>query len=399
MGTSGIQSTSNDQRSGGVDMNNSPTKPDRLRVMTVVGTRPELIRLAIAIAKFDEVFDHFLLHTGQNSDPQLSDVFFDDLAIRKPNAYLGVDNTTLGSQIADVVRGTEKYLVEFKPDALVVLGDTNSSMSAIIAKRFGTVVYHLEAGNRSFDPNVPEEINRRLIDHVADFNLVYSEHARQNLLREGLHPRFVSKSGSPIAELAQDLQEKQSSESALETLNLRPQEYFVASLHRQENIDSPDRARQAILSLNQVARHFGKPIVLSTHPRLKSKLSTLSTDGESEILFHPPFGFWDYLNLQRNALCVLSDSGSVSEESAIFGFKAVTMRDSMERPEALEAGTISLVGLNAENVIRGIEVVMDSGEIPVPDDYLITDFSSRVVNFILSTSGRRNFWTGLRSKD
>jgi UDP-N-acetylglucosamine 2-epimerase len=379
-------------------MKSPKTGTDRLRVMTVVGTRPELIRLSIAIAKFDIAFEHFLLHTGQNSDPQLSDVFFRDLGIRQPDAYLGVDNTTLGSQIGDVIKGTEKHLLEFRPDALVVLGDTNSSMSAVIAKRLGIVVYHLEAGNRSFDSNVPEEINRRLIDHVADFNLVYSEHARQNLLREGLHPRFIAKTGSPLAEIALGSRGAASNDSVLKSMNLSEQEYFVASLHRQENIDDLARARQALMTLRNVASYFDTPVVLSTHPRLRSKLESLGPELQEgkEIIFSPPFGFWDYLELQRGARCVISDSGSVSEESAIFGFRAVTMRDSMERPEALEAGSVPMVGLGSQEVIQGIELVADRNNVPIPPDYQITDFSARLLTFIYSTASQRDFWLGLR---
>lgn len=377
-------------------MSSVPKAGSRLRVMTVVGTRPELIRLSVSIAKFDEVFDHFLLHTGQNSDPQLSEVFFADLGIRAPDAYLGVDNSTLGSQIADIVKGAESYINQVKPDALVVLGDTNSSFSAVIARRLGIVVYHLEAGNRSFDPNVPEEVNRRLIDHVADFNLVYSEHARQNLLREGIHPRYICKTGSPIAELALTMQKRPQKTSILQHLRIRPNEYFVASLHRQENIDHPDRGRRVIDSLSAVGTHFGKPIVLSTHPRLESKLDGLESRDKTGIIFHSPFGFWEYLDLQRNAACVLSDSGSVSEESAIFGFRAVTTRDSMERPEALEVGSVPLVGLEPASIINGIELTMAREDVPIPDDYRISDFSSRLTSFILSTAGQRNFWSGLR---
>lgn len=367
----------------------------KIRVMTVVGTRPELIRLAAVIRKFDQEFDHFLLHTGQNSDPMLSDVFFSDLRLRQPDLYLGVDNSSLGSQLADVISGTEVAIRDFKPDAMIVLGDTNSSMSAVIAKRMGVTVYHLEAGNRSFDSNVPEEINRRIIDHLADFNLVYSEQARQNLLLEGLHPRHVIKTGSPLREIANEFSPLPETD-VLERLQLQSGKFIVASLHRQENIDNSKRATKALEAVFFAADYFGAKLVVSTHPRLRDKMSGLNLPSNGQVIFNEPFGYWEYLQLQREAFCVLSDSGSISEESAIFGFKAVTMRDSMERPEAMESATIPLVGLEAGEVVRGVEFTTARDHVPCPNDYLIPNFSDRVVNFVVSTARRRNFWLGIR---
>lgn len=364
--------------------------------MTIVGTRPELIRMALCIRKFDEIFSHFLVHTGQNADTQLSDVFFSDLDIRHPDKFLGVDNSSLGKQLSGVIQGTESLINSFRPDALVVLGDTNSSMAAVIAKRMGVIVYHLEAGNRSFDANVPEEINRRLVDHVSDFNLVYSEHARSNLLREGIQPRFIGKSGSPIRELADHFSGGHTNSNVLDDLGLERGRFLVASLHRQENIDFPDRCQLALETLSQVASHYNVKLVVSTHPRLRDRLEQASFQLDS-IVFNVPFGFWDYLNLQRQAMCVISDSGSVSEESAIFGFPAVTMRDSMERPEALESATAPMVGLEFENVIEGIDFVTSRKSVPCPPDYYISDFSDRVTNFIVSSARRRNFWLGIRT--
>lgn len=376
-------------------MSSQEVSSQRIRVMTVVGTRPELIRLALVIPRFDKTFDHFFLHTGQNSDPTLSDVFFSDLGLREPDLYLGIDTTSLGSQLAEVIRGTELAIRQFRPDALVVLGDTNSSMSAIIARRMGVAVYHLEAGNRSFDSNVPEEINRRLVDHIADFNLVYSEHARKNLLSEGLHPRQITKTGSPLTELRNFFGPLPNND-VLSRLDLQKGGFILASLHRQENIDVPERATEALQTLFSVANHFEVKLVVSTHPRLRDKMSRLNVANDERVLFNVPFGYWEYMQLQMNSLCVLSDSGSISEESAIFGFNAITMRDSMERPEALESATLPLVGLDAGEAIRGVEQVTSRVHVPCPDDYEISNFSERVANFILSTVRRRNFWLGIR---
>jgi UDP-N-acetylglucosamine 2-epimerase (non-hydrolysing) len=376
---------------------------EKLKVVTVVGTRPEIIRLSRIIPLLDKHFHHILVNTGQNKDPMLSKVFFDELEIRTPDLYLDVDTSTLGAVLGDTLAKIEKVFLEHKPDAVLILGDTNSSISAVLAKRMHIPVYHMEAGNRSFDENVPEETNRRLVDHVSDFNLPYTEHARRNLLSEGLPPRRIMVSGSPMREVLDHYMSKIQASRILQTLDLEPQKYFLVSAHRQENVDSPERLKDLLETLQKVHETWGLPVMVSTHPRTRKQLESISGYKQTKgVIFHEPFGFVDYNKLQLNAKCVLSDSGTISEEANILGFPAVTIRDSMERPEALESGGIVMTGLKAANVISGIRSVTEDGsskkESPaqLPPGYEVTDCSNRVVRFMLSTASRHHEWAGVR---
>jgi UDP-N-acetylglucosamine 2-epimerase len=380
------------------------SNPGKLTVVTVVGTRPEIIRLSRLIPLLDEHFNHILVNTGQNKDPLLSNIFFEELEIRNPDIYLDVDTSSLGSSLGDTLSKIEKVFVDYKPDAVMILGDTNSAISAVLAKRMHIPVYHMEAGNRSFDENVPEETNRRLVDHVSDFNLPYTEHARRNLLAEGLHPRRVMVSGSPMKEVLDYYSPKIKSSEVLKSLELNPQGYFLVSAHRQENVDSAERLQDLLGSLTEIYNTWGLPILVSTHPRTRKKLESISSYKETKgVIFHEPFGFIDYNHLQLNAKCVLSDSGTISEESSILGFPAVTIRDSMERPEALESGVIVMTGLKPANIIAGIRAVIathgadpDFLKITLPSGYDVPDFSTRVLKFVLSTATRHHEWAGVR---
>jgi UDP-N-acetylglucosamine 2-epimerase (non-hydrolysing) len=377
------------------------TPASKSKVLTIVGTRPEIIRLSRVIPLLDEHFDQVFVNTGQNKDPMLSDVFFEDLEIRQPDLYLDVNTSSLGSALGDTLEKVEKVLEEHKPDAVLILGDTNSAISAVIAKRMNVPVYHMEAGNRSFDENVPEETNRRLVDHVSDFNLPYTEHARRNLLAEGIHPRRIMVSGSPMREVIDFYLPKIKDSDILKKLSLKPKEYFLVSAHRQENVDSKDRLQDLLSTLKAVNKTWGLPVMVSTHPRTKKQLEAIPGYSDIEgITFHEPFGFIDYNQLQLNAKCVLSDSGTISEESIILGFPAVTIRDSMERPEALEFGGIVMTGLQEANVMAGIKAAIElqASDSPsaYPEGYGVTDCSSRVVKFMLSTVSRHHEWAGIR---
>ena len=372
----------------------------KTKVTTIVGTRPEIIRLSTIIKKFDKHFDHRLIHTGQNPDPNLKDIFFTELGLRKPDLYFGGDHKSLGTFLAKLFVEIEAELINNRPDAVVILGDTNSALLAIIAKRFGIPIYHLEAGNRSFDLNVPEEINRKIVDHASDFNLVYTTLARNNLIAEGIHPRKLALIGSPLMEVLTEHGDKISSSKILDELKLKAKEYFLVSVHRQENVDFPDRLKTLLNSLTKVSEVFEMPVIISTHPRTRKKLLELSDRKKTNLVFHEPFGFLDYNHLQSRARMVLSDSGTISEESAMLGFPAVTLRDSMERPEALEAGTIVMSGIEPDRVIEAINLVESGGFASItPSEYRIPDTSTRVVNFLISTVHQYNFWNGIRKLD
>ncbi|WP_404850500.1 non-hydrolyzing UDP-N-acetylglucosamine 2-epimerase [Dietzia kunjamensis] len=376
-----------------------------MKVMTIVGTRPELIRLARVIHRLDSTtgIEHVLVHTGQNYDYTLNQVFFDDLGLRQPDHMLGVDTSSLGSVLGGTLIAAEKVLLEEKPDAVVILGDTNSCIAALMARRMKIPTYHLEAGNRCFDLNVPEETNRRMVDHVSDFNLVYTEHARRNLLAEGLHPRRILKTGSPMREVLNAYRDQIGDSKILANKGLEEGGYFLVSAHREENVDSPERLRMLLNCLTAVYSHFGLPVFVSTHPRTRKRLEALPDWSEPEgITFSEPVGFHDYNKLQLAAACCLSDSGTIAEESSILGFPAVTLRDSIERPEALDNGGIMMTGLHSGDVVAAVRIAMDSGynregvSRLTPEDYLIENTSERVVKFILSTVHRHHQWAGVR---
>ena len=371
-----------------------------MKVMTIVGTRPEIIRLARVIGRLDATpgIDHVLVHTGQNYDHELNQVFFDDLDLREPDHYLGVDTSSLGAVLGGVLMETERVLLEERPDAVLVLGDTNSCVATVMAKRMKIPTYHMEAGNRCFDENVPEETNRRLVDHVADFNLAYTEHARRTLLAEGLHPRRILVTGSPMREVLDHFRPRIEDSDALQRLGLRNRGYFLASAHREENVDSADRLRKLLDCLESVHRRFDLPVIVSTHPRTQKRLDAMGTRAPAGVRWLKPFGFHDYNRLQLGAACVLSDSGTISEESSMLGFPAVTLRDSIERPEALDAGAIVMTGVDADDVVLAVELALRDAELvsTVPQGYEVPDTSARVVRFIVSTAGRHHAWAGLR---
>jgi UDP-N-acetylglucosamine 2-epimerase len=369
-------------------------------IVTIVGTRPEIIRLARLIPLLDEMVNHIFVHTGQNTDPQLTEVFFSEMKIRKPDYFLDVNTESLGLVLGDTLIKVEEILIKHKPNGVAILGDTNSSIAALLAKRMQIPVYHMEAGNRSFDENVPEETNRRMIDHVSDFNLPYTEHARRNLLNEGLHPRRIMLTGSPMKEIFDYYRNEIEASSILDSLKLKKNEYFLVSAHRQENVDSEIRLAALLESLEGISQKWGLPILVSTHPRTRKQLQSLPDFKEiSNVLFHEPFGFFDFNKLQVNAKCVISDSGSISEESSILRFPAITIRDSMERPEALDTGSIIMTGLRKDEVLAGIEAATSLSkncENSLPLGYEVSDFSLRVTRFILSTVWRHHEWAGLR---
>jgi UDP-N-acetylglucosamine 2-epimerase (non-hydrolysing) len=370
-----------------------------LRVMTVVGTRPEIIRLSRTMSLLREIGEHVLVHTGQNYDYELNDIFFDELSLARPDVYLGIDTSSVASAYAGTLLGVDEALERYQPNAVLILGDTNSSIAALVAKRRKIAVYHMEAGNRSFDRNVPEEINRQMVDHISDFNLAYTEHARRNLLREGLEPRRVSVTGSPLPEVVAHYQSKISQSRALEELKLQRDGYLLVSLHREENVDSVSRLNQLVNTLREAAQRFQMPVVVSTHPRTRRRLGELAELDDS-LRFHKPFGYLDYMALQKSAFCVLSDSGTISEESTIADFPAVTLRSAIERPEAIEAGNILVSGIEASKVIESIEsarLLRLKGPLEGPEEYRVLDTSRRVASFILSTYHVHYEWSGIRA--
>lgn len=357
--------------------------------MTVVGTRPEVIRLSRIIPKLDQYFEHTLVHTGQNYDYELNAIFFEQLGIRKPDVVLDVAGKTGADTIGQVISKTDPIFEQYQPDALLVLGDTNSALCAIAAKRRKIPIFHMEAGNRCFDFRVPEEINRRIVDHIADINLPYSTIARQYLLAEGLPADQIIKTGSPMREVLDYYQPQIAQSKVLSQLHLSKAEYFLVSAHREENVDSKDSLDQLIDLLNQLAQKYQQPIILSTHPRTKARLEAFQFELDPLIQAMKPFGFFDYIQLQQNALCVLSDSGTITEESSILNFPALNIRQAQERPEGFEEGSVMIVGLNAQRAIQGIEILktQDRGNkrnLKMVEDYSITNVSDKVVRILLS---------------
>lgn len=370
----------------------------RVKVITLVGTRPEIIRLSRLIPKLDQYTNHLFIHTGQNSDPNLNDVFFRDLGLRQPDYYLNVDTTTIGSMMGDTLKKFEEVLEKEQPDAVMILGDTNSAIGAIVAERKSIPVYHMEAGNRSFDSNVPEELNRKLIDHIASFNLPYNTYSSRNLISEGIHPRFICITGSPVKEVFDFFRGKVMASLALEKLNLKKDEYFLVSVHRQENVDQRERLEQVLDSIAEVSKRWSLPAIVSTHPRTKKRIEEFGLVAGSSVILHEPFGYLDYNQLQLNAKCVISDSGTISEESFVMGFPAVSIRDSIERPESLDAGSMILSGLEAKHLISSIELAISSrGERKVPEGYDNENFSEIVLRFLFSTVYKHKQWAGIRT--
>ncbi len=372
----------------------------KIRVMTLLGTRPEIIRLAAVLQLLDEHTDHTLVHTGQNYDYELNEVFFEELGVRTPDHFMGVDTSSLGSVLSGILMKTEELILSEKPDALLILGDTNSAMASVMAKRMKVPIYHMEAGNRSFDANVPEEVNRRVIDHLADVNLVYTEHARRHLISEGIPHRYIYVSGSPMREVLDMHHDAITKSDVLDQLELKPQEYFIVSVHREENVDDRVNLKRIVTVLERLNETFGFPVVVSTHPRTRKRLESSGLDAsDADIRFMKPFGFYDYNKLQLDCFCAISDSGTISEESAILGFPAVTVRNAIERPEALDTGSIIVTGLDPDTVVNAVNFVVHERErFPVqeiPAEYDVANTSQRVVKLILGTAKLINKWRGL----
>jgi len=378
----------------------------RLKVMTILGTRPEIIRLSRVMARLDDFTDHVMVHTGQNWDYELNEVFFEDLGVRKPDHFLGTGGGTLGETLGKILSESEKVLAKERPDAVVVLGDTNSAIAAIMARRMKVPIYHMEAGNRSFDRNVPEETNRKLVDHISDFNLVYTEHARRHLLSEGCHHRRIYLTGSPMREVLEYYRDRIEASDVTSRLDLRDRGYFIVSLHREENVDSASRLSALVDALNRIAAQYDMPVIVSTHPRTRKRLDVLdSVRLDERVQWMKPFGFHDYNKLQMRAFCAISDSGTIAEESSILGFPAITPRDAIERPEGLDVGCLIMTGLNPDTILDGIAAItrgfsdrLAAGLAhPVPADYRIANTSERVVNLILGTARLSNSWDGIRN--
>ncbi|MGV3616320.1 MAG: non-hydrolyzing UDP-N-acetylglucosamine 2-epimerase [Fimbriimonas sp.] len=370
-----------------------------MKVMTVVGTRPEIIRLSRVIAALDPVVDNLLVHTGQNYDYELNAVFFEDLGIRKPDIFMEAAGATAAETIGQVIAKADALITEHKPDAMLLLGDTNSCLAAIAAKRRKVPIFHMEAGNRCFDMRVPEEINRKIVDHISDINMTYSAIAREYLLAEGFAPDRVIKTGSPMYEVLHHYLPKIQSSDVLERLGLKPREFFVVSAHREENIDSPQQFRELVRMLNGVADKFDLPIILSTHPRTRKKLDAEGVLLDPRIQQSKPLGFTDYVRLQLEATAVLSDSGTITEESSIMNFPALNIRDAHERPEGVEEGAVIMSGPRLEDVLLGLEVVKKQGRgddrtLQIVDDYYAPNVSEKVLRIILSYTGyvNRTVW-------
>jgi len=355
--------------------------------MTIFGTRPEIIRLSCIFAKLDQYLNHIMVHTGQSYDYEMNKIFFKDLRIRKPDYFLGVKAETLGGQIANIIFKSEKVFKKENPDTLLILGDTNSALASIIAKRMKIPIFHMEAGNRCFDENVPEEINRRIVDHISDINLPYSENARLYLIREGIHPGTIYVTGSPMSEVLERHKEQIEQSKILKKLKLLQGKYFVASIHREENIDDEKVLEKLIDSLNGVVAEYKLPIFLSTHPRMAKRLREHKFKTSKLINFHKPFGYFDYVHLQKNAFCVLSDSGTILEEASILQFPAIQVRNSSERPEGYDEGVAILSGLEKDIIFKSIEVVTRQftlGErFNPPRNYRDTNISSKVLRLIV----------------
>jgi UDP-N-acetylglucosamine 2-epimerase (non-hydrolysing) len=377
-------------------------KKNKLKVMTIVGTRPEIIRLSRTMALLDEYTEHIIVHTGQNYDYELNEIFFNELELRKPDYFLNVDTSSLGSAVGGIISKSEEVLKKENPDALLVLGDTNSCLSAYMAKRLRIPIFHMEAGNRCFDFNVPEEINRRIIDHIADFNLVYTEHARRHLLSEGLPHRRIYLTGSPMNEVLNYYLPKIKESNILENLALTKQKYFVVSTHREENVDNPENLKKILTVLELLSTDYNFPIIVSTHPRTRKRIEQLKLKIDKNIKFLKPFGFLDYVYLQMNAACTISDSGTISEESSILTFPAVSIRESMERPEAQDTGTIILTGFDESIVLNSIAVSINQNSannfIDIPKDYQVNNTSWRVLKLILGLASLSNKWNGIKSR-
>ena len=361
----------------------------KLKVATVVGTRPEIIRLSRVMAKLDEYCEHTIIHTGQNYDYELNQIFFEDLGIRKPDHFLEAAGATGAETIGKVIIAVDQALATVKPDALLVLGDTNSCLAVIPAKRRKIPVFHMEAGNRCFDQRVPEEINRRIVDHAADINLTYSSIAREYLLAEGLPPDMVIKTGSPMYEVLHHYRPKIDASDVLRRLDLKRDGYFMVSAHREENVDGDASFARLVHTLNTVAEKFGLPVIVSTHPRTQKRVDATGSKFHANVRLLKPLGLSDYVHLQMHARAVLSDSGTINEESSILNFPALNIREAHERPEGMEEAAVMMVGLEAERVMQGLWILAeqargDRRQLRLVEDYSMPNVSDKVVRIIHS---------------
>jgi UDP-N-acetylglucosamine 2-epimerase (non-hydrolysing) len=366
-----------------------------MKIMTIVGTRPEIIKLSCVIKELDKYTNHILVHTGQNYDYELNEIFFEQMDIRKPDIFMEAAGENAAETIGNVIKISDKLFKEHKPDALLIYGDTNSCLSVISAKRNKIPVFHMEAGNRCFDQRVPEEINRKIVDHLSDINMTITEHARRYLIMEGIRPETIIKVGSSMKEVLDANKDKIESSTILKDLKLEPKNYFVLSIHREENLDDPKNLKSLVDSINKIAEEYKKPIIFSTHPRTHKKIEKENIKFNPLVRSMKPLGFHDYIKLQKESFCTISDSGTITEESSLLGFPAITVRQAHERPEGMDEGTIIMSNLDSESVIDSIRVITSQDiRTEVVEDYKNSILAAKVVRIILSYVGyiNRTVW-------
>ena len=366
-----------------------------MKVMTIVGTRPEIIKLACVIKELDKYTEHILVHTGQNYDYELNEVFFKDLGLREPDVYMNAAGENAAETIGNVISKSDKLFKEYKPDAVLLYGDTNSCLAVISAKRNKIPVFHMEAGNRCFDERVPEELNRKVLDHLSDINMTLTEHARRYLIAEGIRPETIIKTGSSMKEVLAMNKEAIDNSDVLERLDIKKGKYFVLSAHREENVDNPKNFESLLNAINDVAKKYKMPIIFSAHPRTRKKIEEIGFKFDKLVNYMKPLGFNDYNKLQQNAFCVISDSGTITEESSIMGFPAITIRQAHERPEGMDEGTLIMSGVDSKDIIDSIEVVTKNKiKSHIVKDYDVDNVGIKVVKIIMSYTGyiNRTVW-------
>lgn len=370
------------------------------KIMTIVGTRPEIIKMSRVIAEFDTYTQHILVNTQQNNDYELNKIFFDEMGVRKPDYFLGVSNNSTAISISEIIEKSDKIMVKEKPDAILIYGDTNSCLSVIAAKRRQIPVFHMEAGNRCFDQRVPEELNRKIIDHLSDINLVITEHARRYLINEGIKQENIIKTGSHMKEIFNFYEKEISQSDILTRINIKSKKYFIVSIHRQENIIDKKNIKEILESLSKLSEHYKLPIIISTHPRLKKALDSSKTHiDDLNLIFCKPFGFFDYIKLQMNALCILSDSGTLSEEASLLNLPAIHLREITERPEAMDSG-VFIVSLKHESILEAVKIIINDHATKDTVRNTVQDYensgivSKKVLRIVLSYIGyvNRTVW-------